>query len=1077
MQKKLLNISIIIFIYVLFSIPANAQLITIVGNSNQTYNPVPVSQYFEDKDDTKNIESIKNELFLDTNKEVYNFGFTKSSYWIRFNIKNITNEKFLINIDYPPLDKVEIYFFKHDQLIEHKESGDLLPFYTREFVHRNYIFKVPDNIDSCYLKVSSEGSITVPISIISEKKFLDKERNENLILGIYYGIILAISLYSLILYISLKEINYLFYSLYVIGYGLFQMSLNGMAYEFLWPGSPFMNSVSIPVSAFFAIFWMLKFSDNFLKDPNKEVIINSLSKATQIMINISFVCFFLGFFTPYTLSVKIVTLLGILAVSLVVALNIQGIKKGIEAAKYFLSAWIIFLIPLLLFGLKTLGYIPSNFFTTYGIQICYVIQMMLISMAIGERINLLKKEREKAQLQAIESQTMAIESLKNINKMKDEFLANTSHELRTPLNGIIGISESLIDGIAGNLTEKANNNLKIIISSAKRLSHLVNDILDFSKLKNKDLNLHLRSVDIRPLIDIVFIMMNIPKGKNLELKNLVEKNTPFVLADEDRLHQIMNNLIGNAVKFTESGYVSVSAVANGNTIEIIIEDTGIGIPEEKIEDIFKPFEQVDSSTSRNYGGTGIGLTITKHLIELHGGHIRVESEINKGSKFIFSLPVTVEKPENRENTNELISKIKYDPVMTEKFQTGELNDDNKVHVLIVDDEPVNLQVLVNHLSLQKYHISQAHNGKEAMKVLDNVKPDLILLDVMMPGMSGYDVSKRIRELYPANELPIVMLTAKNMVNDLIEGFESGANDYLTKPVSKVELLARIKTHTQLAKINNAYRRFIPKEFITFLKKENIIDIKLGDQVQRKMTIMFSDIRDFTSISEKMKPEENFNFINSYLSRVSPSIRKNQGFIDKYIGDGIMALFPHEPEDAINASISMIKELAIYNKYLISSGLQEINIGIGIHTGSLMLGTVGEEERMEGTVISDAVNLASRLEGVNKIYGSAIIISDSTLQEANGENFRHRFLGTVSVKGKENQIPIFEVFESDNEEIAKLKQKTKSAFEDGVNLFQEKQYDEAFEQFKAVIRINKDDKAAIYYMDECLEKNSLDKLSH
>lgn len=1074
MQKKLLKIFIIIFVYALFSVSfntsANAQLITIIGNSDQSYNPVPVSQYYEDKDNSKDIESIKKEEFLDTNKDVYNFGFSKSSYWIKFYIRNITNEKFLLNIDYPPLDKVEIYFFNNDNLIEHKKSGDLLPFYTREFVHRNYIFKVPDNTNACYLKVSSEGSITVPISFISEKRFLDKERNENLILGIYYGIILAISLYSLILYISLNEINYLFYSLYVVGYGLFQMSLNGMAYEFLWPSSPFLNSVSIPVSAFFAIFWMLKFSDNFLKDPNKEVIKNKSSKLTKIMINLSFICFFLAFFTPYTLSVRIVTVTGILAVSLVVVLNIYGIKKGIEAAKYFLVAWIIFLIPLLVFGLKTLGYLPSNFFTTYGIQICYVIQMMLISMAIGERINLLKKEREKAQIQAIESQTMAIESLKNIDKMKDEFLANTSHELRTPLNGIIGISESLIDGIAGNLSEKADNNLKIIISSAKRLSHLVNDILDFSKLKNKDLKLNLKSVDIKPLVDIVFIMMNVTKGKNIELKNLIEKSTPFVMADEDRLHQIMNNLIGNAVKFTENGFVSVSAIQNGNMLNIIIEDTGIGIPQEKISDIFKPFEQVDSSESRNYGGTGIGLTITKHLIELHGGKIHVESEVDKGSKFIFSLPVTVEKPENKENTNELVSKIKYDFVMSEKIQTGELNDDNKVHVLIVDDEPVNLQVLVNHLSLQQYHISQAHNGKEAIKILERVKPDLILLDVMMPGMSGYDVSKRVRELYPANELPIVMLTAKNMINDLIEGFESGANDYLTKPISKVELLARIKTHTQIAKINNAYRRFIPKEFINFLEKENITDIKLGDQVQKKMTIMFSDIRSFTSISEKMTPEENFNFINSYLSKVSPSIRKNKGFIDKYIGDGIMALFPHDPEDAIKAAILMIKELKIYNKYLTDSGLQEINIGIGIHTGSLMLGTVGEEERMEGTVISDAVNLASRLEGINKIYGSEIIISESTLGEVNSDNFKHRFLGTVSVKGKENEIPVFEVFEADNEEIAKLKQKTKSAFEDGVTLFQEEQFEDAFEQFKAVARINNDDKAATYYMNVTMAKD-------
>ncbi|MFN8576597.1 MAG: 7TM diverse intracellular signaling domain-containing protein [Candidatus Sericytochromatia bacterium] len=1075
MHKILSNLVFIIFIYVLFSLPSNAEVI--IDDGNTIYNPVPNSEFFEDKDKEYDINQLHNIDFNKNNKKVYNFGFTKSDYWIKFSLSNKTKEKYVISVDYPPLDVVDIYFFKDSKLVEQKKSGDSLPFYNRDIVNRNYIFKIPENIDTCYLKINSTGSVTVPISIIPEKVFINNDRNENVLLGIYSGIIIAISIYSLLLFISLGEINYLFYSLYVLGYGIFQMALNGTGYQFFWYKSPYINSISIPVSGYFGIFWMLNFSKSFLelddKSLDKKENKNLLLKLTNVMIYIALFSFLLSFILPYSITVRLLALFVVIAIFLIVILNIQAIKRGIESAKYFLSAWLIFLIPVTLFALKTLGLIPNNFFTNYGIQIFYIAQMMLIAMAIGQRINIIKLEREKAQLQAIESQNMSIENLKKIDKMKDEFLANTSHELRTPLNGIIGISESLIDGVAGKLGSKANENLEIVVSSAKRLANLVNDILDFSKLKNKDLNLNIKTVDIKSLTDIVFVIMANSKRKDVELQNLINIESPFVLADEDRLHQIMNNLIGNAVKFTEHGFISVSAINEKDFLKIIIEDTGIGIPENKISDIFKPFEQVDSSTSRNYGGTGIGLTITKHLIELHGGSINVESKIGEGSKFIFSLPISKEKPKQK-TTQELISKVKYESEIEEDFEIGILSEQKNIHILIVDDEPVNLQVLKNHLSLQNYNITQATSGQEAIKILENVKPDLIILDVMMPNMSGYDVSKKVRELYPASELPIVMLTAKNMVNDLLEGFDSGANDYLTKPVSKSELLARIKTHTQLAKINNAYKRFIPKEFITFLERENIIDIKLGDQVQRKMTIMFSDIRSFTSISEKMTPEENFNFINSYLSRVSPSIRKNNGFIDKYIGDGIMALFPHSSEDAIKAAISMIKELDIYNQYLIKSGLQEIKIGIGIHTGLLMLGTVGEEERMEGTVISDSVNLASRLEGVNKTYSSSIIVSESALNDAKDKNFRYRFLGVVSVKGKENKISIFEVFESDNEDIANLKQKTKDAFENGVSLFQQKEYQEAFEQFKAVVRINKDDKAAMYYMHECVEKNSLDK---
>jgi two-component system sensor histidine kinase ChiS len=211
--------------------------------------------------------------------------------------------------------------------------------------------------------------------------------------------------------------------------------------------------------------------------------------------------------------------------------------------------------------------------------------------------------------------------------------------------------------------------------------------------------------------------------------------------------------------------------------------------------------------------------------------------------------------------------------------------------LIVDDEPVNLQVLVNHLSLQNYAITQASNGIEALATIENgFKPDLILLDVMMPRMTGYEVCQKIRQQFPANELPVVMLTAKNQVSDLVIGLNVGANDYLTKPISKHELLARIKTHLQLSNINIAYSRFVPHEFLKLLNKESIIEVQLGDQVQKDMSILFSDIRNFTTLSERMTPTENFQFINSYLSRMEPAIRENHGFIDKYIGDGIMALF-------------------------------------------------------------------------------------------------------------------------------------------------------------------------------------------
>jgi two-component system sensor histidine kinase ChiS len=372
---------------------------------------------------------------------------------------------------------------------------------------------------------------------------------------------------------------------------------------------------------------------------------------------------------------------------------------------------------------------------------------------------------------------------------------------------------------------------------------------------------------------------------------------------------------------------------------------------------------------------------------------------------------------------------------------------------VVDDEPINLQVVANHLSLQNYGIVQASSGIEALEKIHNgLRPDLILLDIMMPKMSGYQVCQKIREQFPASEMPVVMLTAKNQVSNLVAGLDAGANDYLTKPVLKNELLARIKTHINLSKINIAYGRFVPHEFLRFLGHKSIVDVRLGDQVLKEMSIMFADIRDFTTLSEEMSPKENFDFINSYLSWVGPVIRQHNGFIDKYIGDAVMALFPETADQAVKAAIDMQKQLLLYNVKRQNSGYPTLAIGIGLHRGSLMLGTIGEERRMESTVIADAVNLASRLEDLTKVYGASILISGPTLFSLEDPTLYHyRFIGQVQVKGKKERVSVFEIFETDPPQLNALKQQTKTLFEQAVILYNSNQIASAYQIFKDISR--------------------------
>jgi class 3 adenylate cyclase len=232
-----------------------------------------------------------------------------------------------------------------------------------------------------------------------------------------------------------------------------------------------------------------------------------------------------------------------------------------------------------------------------------------------------------------------------------------------------------------------------------------------------------------------------------------------------------------------------------------------------------------------------------------------------------------------------------------------------------------------------------------------------------------------------------------------------------------------------------------------------------------MSILFADIREFTSLSEKMSPQENFDFINAYLSQMAPIIAQYHGFIDKYIGDAIMALFPVNADDAVKAAIAMLKQLAAYNQERQESGLEAIAIGIGLNTGLLMLGTVGGENRMDGTVISDAVNLASRIEGMTKMYGATLLISEETYHHLSDiSQYAIRTIDRVKVKGKSEPVTIYEVFDADEPLIFELKMKTLNPFEKGLIHYYQKAFRDAIAFFEQVLSIYPDDKVAQIYLN-------------
>ncbi len=700
-----------------------------------------------------------------------------------------------------------------------------------------------------------------------------------------------------------------------------------------------------------------------------------------------------------------------------------------------------------------------------------------IGLLVWFRTMEVRKQKQKLRLEQekLRQEREISEQLRRVDVIKDQFLANTSHELRTPLQGIIGLTEHLYDEAERLTPGDLRENLAMAISSGKRLNSLVNDLLDFSKLKNADIQLHLRPVSLYALADVVLKnMVLLAAGKNLQLIN----DVPVELsaqADENRLQQILFNLVGNAVKFTEAGQVRIAAATKNGLVEVVVEDTGIGIPAGLQEAVFQEFVQGEAAATRQFSGTGLGLSISKKLVELHGGTIRLESEEGRGSAFYFTLPAT-DTPAIFDEGSAALSRLAAHDVGPAAFaaavpaveaSAAAIADDALLHILVVDDEPVNQQVLKNHLSSAHYQITAALNGEEALHLIEQgEKFDLVLLDIMMPRMSGFEVCRRIREKHLPSELPVIMVTAKNQVTDLVQGLSLGANDYLPKPFSKAEFLARVKMQLNLHRINVATGKFVPSEFLRSLGRENITEVLLGDHAEREVTVLFADIRDYTTLSETMTPEENFNFVNSYNGRLGPIIQAHHGFVNQYLGDGVMAIFPHNPADALQAAIALQRAIADYNQLRAAKSRIPIQVGIGMHTGKLIMGIIGDARRMDAATIADTVNTASRLETLSKYYGAKILLSTNSLDKMDDPAAFHcRYLGEVQVKGKRNAVKVYECFDGDEPGVFEQKAHTLDAFDVGMGHYLAREFAAAIMDFEAVLKYNPSDTVARLFLNK------------
>ena len=413
---------------------------------------------------------------------------------------------------------------------------------------------------------------------------------------------------------------------------------------------------------------------------------------------------------------------------------------------------------------------------------------------IGMLVNGFNRLQSRFEENFIRLKTLKIKA-EETSKLKSEFLANMSHEIRTPINGIVGMSFLVLKT---NLTSKQRNYIEKIENSAKSLLSIINDILDLSKIESGKLIIDKVEFNLDKLIENTLDLVKFQaRKKGIEIKIVYDKDIPRELyGDSLRVSQILNNLFSNAVKFTQNGgkiTLFVNRVAE-NRFKFIVQDTGIGLTKEEQQKIFKAFSQADGSTTRNYGGTGLGLTISKQLVELMNGKIWVESEYGVGSSFIFEIELKEIKGK-KEN-------IKYiEPISRDKKLKFNINRLRRCKILLVDDNEINQEIVMGLLENSKIELDIASNGKEGVERFQPDKYTLILMDIQMPIMDGYEATKIIRE--KDKDIPIIAITANAMKDDIAKSLEAGMNSHINKPIDVEELYETILKYAPQDSINSS----------------------------------------------------------------------------------------------------------------------------------------------------------------------------------------------------------------------------------------------------------------------------------